>query len=206
MSKVLDSGAKSIFTRIGASNHGVEEREEHDYYATEPNAVELLLELEKFSPYVWECACGGGHISEVLKAHGYKVKSSDLYDRGYEGTEIIDFLEVSKNDIWLDYPRDIVTNPPYKQAREFVEHALDIVSDGTKIAVFLKLTFLESKARRKLFEKHPPKIIYVSSSRLKCAKNGDFVKYRNGVGTAVAYAWYIWEKGYKGETVVRWFN
>jgi hypothetical protein len=89
--------AKSIFTCNGASNHSDGERQEHDYYATEPKAVEILLEQEQFSPYVWECACGEGHISEVLKSHGYKVKSSDLYDRGYDGTEIIDFLTVKNN-------------------------------------------------------------------------------------------------------------
>ena len=52
---------------IGARNYATEEREENDYYATEPFATECLLQLETFSPYIWECACGGGHISEVLK-------------------------------------------------------------------------------------------------------------------------------------------
>ena len=67
-----------------------QDAEAHDYYATEPKAVELLLEQEKFSPQVWECACGEGHISEVLKANGYNVLSSDLVDRGYG--EVRDFL------------------------------------------------------------------------------------------------------------------
>ena len=57
-----------------------------------------------------------------------------------------------------------------------------------------------------MFDNEPPKIVYVSSSRLQCAKNGDFETYGKGVGTAVAYAWYIWEKGYKGPTELRWFN
>ena len=39
---------------------------------------------EDFFPFVWECACGGGHLSEVLKTRGYDVKSSDIIDRGYE--------------------------------------------------------------------------------------------------------------------------
>lgn len=112
--------AKSVYTCNGASNHSNGEREENDYYATEPRAVELLLENELFSPYVWECACGEGHISKVLKAHWYKVKSSDLYDRGYEGTEIIDFLKTTKEEVSADFPRDIITNPPYKFAKEFV--------------------------------------------------------------------------------------
>lgn len=198
--------AKSVFTCNGASNHSEGERQEHDYYATQPKAVEILLKEEGFNHYVWECACGGGHISDVLKKNGYDVKSSDLYDRGYEGTEVIDFFKVTKDDIKYEFSRDIITNPPYKYAKEFVEHALDISMYGTKVAMFLKLTFLESQARRALFEKYPPKIVYVSSSRLQCAKNGDFEKYGKGVGTAVAYAWFVWEKGYKGEPRIRWVN
>ena len=198
--------AKSIFTCNGASNHSQGEREMQDYYATEPKALEMLLELESFSPYVWECACGEGHLSKVLLENGYKVKNSDIVNRGYENTEIIDFLSVKKEDIKNDVSRDIITNPPYKYAKEFVEKAIEISMDGTKIAMFLKITFLESKARRKLFEKYPPKTIYVSSSRLQCAKNGDFSKYSKGVGTAVAYAWFIWEKGFKGDPIVKWFN
>ena len=206
MSKDWTGNAKSIFVCNGASNHSEEQRQKEDYYATDPKALELLLELESFSSYVWECACGEGHLSEVLKTHGYKCKSSDIIDRGYPETEILDFLQVNKEDIKQEPSRDIITNPPYKYAKEFVKHALDISMDSTKVAMFLKLTFLESKARKKLFEKYPPKTIYVSSSRLQCAKNGDFQKYGKGVGTAVAYAWFIWEKGYKGNTIVKWFN
>lgn len=193
----------SIFKTLGATNHAPGERQIDDYYATEPKAVEILLKNEKFTPYVWECACGEGHISEVLKAHGYKVKSSDLIDRGYEGTEIMDFLEVNKGNVWLDYPRDIITNPPYKYAKEFVEHALDISMDATKVAMFLKLTFLEGKARKKLFEKHPPKTIYVFSSRVKCAKNGEFESLGS---SAVCYAWFVWQKGFKGNPIIKWVN
>lgn len=203
MSADWTGNAKSIFTCNGASNHSEGEREINDYYATEPKAVELLMKEENFHPYVWECACGEGHISEVLKAHGYKVKSSDLYDRGYEGTETIDFLKVTKEDIKNDVPRDIITNPPYKYAKEFVENALDISMDGAKVAMFLKLTFLEGKARKKLFEVAPPKRIYVFSSRVKCAKNGEF---ENLGSSAVAYAWYVWEKGFKGDPIIKWIN
>lgn len=200
MCKDWTGNTKSIYTTLGASNHTDYERETNDFYATDPKALELLLELEAFSPYVWEPACGQGHLSEVLKAHGYKVKSSDIIDRGYPDTEKLDFLQVPSP---TGPSRDIITNPPYKLAKEFVEHALDISMDSTKVAMFLKVQFLEGKERRKLFEKYPPKVIYVSSSRLICAMNGAF---ENVSSSAVAYAWFIWEKGYKGETIVRWFN
>lgn len=187
----------SVFKTLGASNHTDEERANNDYYATDPKALELLLEREGFFPYVWECACGEGHLSEVLKAHGYKVKSSDIVDRGYHDTKIIDFLKLQKSDIDHDYSRDIITNPPYKYAKEFVEKALEISIESTKIAMLLKLTFLEGQARKKLFETSPPKKIYVFSKRIECGKNGVFT------GTsAVAYAWFIWEKGYSGKPVI----
>lgn len=205
MSKDWTGNQNSIYKTLGASNHTEKERESNDYYATEPKAIELLLELEQFSPYVWECACGEGHLSSVLEKHGYKVLSTDLIDRGY-GKGGVDFLKVTKAEVNADYPRDIITNPPYKYAKEFVEHALDISMDSTKIAMFLKVQFLEGKARRELFNKYPPKTIYIASGRLLCAKNGDFDGMRAGGGSAVAYAWFVWEKGYSGDTVVKWFN
>ncbi len=187
---------RSVFVCNGASNYTKEERQEDDYYATEPRAARLLLEKEHFKNNVWECACGGGHMSEVLKTAGYTVFSSDIANRGYKETKIIDFLEFKEVN-----SMDIITNPPYKYAKEFVQHALDISVEGTKIAMFLKLTFLESKSRKELFEKYPFKKLYVSSSRLQCAKNGDFEKYS---GTAVAYGWYVWVKGFKGKPVIEW--
>lgn len=192
--------SNSIYRTLGASNHTDKERESNDYYATEPKAAELLCEVETFSPYIWECACGEGHLSEVLKAKGYRVFSTDLVNRGY-GDRIVDFFD------WkAPVTGDIITNPPYKYAREFVEHALELIGEGHKVAMFLKLTFLECKARRALFDTYPPKRIYVASGRLLCAKNGDFEKMKAGGGSAVAYAWFVWEKGYTGDTVVKWIN
>lgn len=194
--------AKSIFTCNGASNHTEDERQEHDYYATEPKAMELLLQEEQFTSVVWECACGEGHLANVLEKAGHEVIATDLIYRGYGDPEPLNFLE----DTLEDFEGDIITNPPYKFAKEFVETALETVKDGHKVAMFLKLTFLESKARKALFEKYPPKTVYVSSSRLQCAKNGDFEKYGKGVGTAVAYAWFVWEKGFKGDPIIKWIN
>ena len=197
--KDWSGNSKTSFVTIGASNHSEGDRANNDYYATEPKALELLLDIEDFDPYVWECACGQGHLSEVLKSRGYIVKSTDLIDRGY-GKGGDDFL--------LDedtFNGDIITNPPYKYAQQFVEHALEIIPEGHRVAMFLKLTFLESKGRRELFNTHPPEYIYVASNRILCAKNGDFDTQKQ-VGSAVAYAWFIWRKGFHGEPRVRWFN
>jgi hypothetical protein len=194
--------SNSVFKSMGASNHTLEDRELHDYYATDPKAGELLLGIEKFVSPIWECACGEGHLSRVFEKAGYIVRSSDLIDRGY-GEGGVNFLGM---DV-LEWDGDIITNPPYVYAQEFVEKALTIIPDGRKVAMFMKLSFLEGKARKQLFTKHPPKTIWVSSSRLLCVKNGVFGK---GLGfitsSAIAYAWFIWIKGFKGTTELKWFN
>ena len=190
----------SIYTTLGASNHCNEERANNDYYATDPKAAELLLELENFSDNIWECASGEGHLANVFKSAGYNVKCSDLVDRT-GNTEIIDFLKFKGT-----FDGDVITNPPYKYAKEFVEKAIESVTDGHKVAMFLKLQFLEGKGRREFFDKYPPKMVYVSSSRIMCAKNGDFDGIKESGGSAVAYCWYIWEKGYSGDTIIKWFN
>lgn len=190
--------SRSAHATLGARNYAQNERETNDYYATEPKALELLLEQEQFSDKVWECACGEGHLAKVLKAHGHKVFATDLIDRGY-GIGGIDFLQ------WeTTFEGDIITNPPYKYALEFVEKALEIIPNGHKVAMFLKLQFLEGKARRKFFEKSPPRTVYVSTGRLCCAMNGDFDKYSKS--NAVTYAWFIWEKGYTEAPTIKWFN
>lgn len=191
----------SIYKTLGASNHTNKEREVNDYYATSPIAIDKLLAVEKPTKFVWECACGEGHLSERLKEFGYEVYSSDLIDRGYYATNVKDFFEVNV----LDDDYDILTNPPYKYAKEFVLHSLDLLSEGRKAFMFLKLTFLEGKARfKELFNIAPPKSIYVFSERILCAKNGKFKEMQESSGSAVCYAWFVWEKGFKGETTLKW--
>ena len=201
MTRVKNKRVANIFKTLGANNHSDGERQRHDYYATEPKAMELLLAEEEFSNVIWECACGEGHLSKVLEEHGFEVISTDLIYRGYGNPKPMNFLEES----FENFEGDIITNPPYKHALDFVQRALESIQPGRKVAMFLKLQFLEGKARKKFFMENPPKVVYVSSSRLKCAKNGDFDKYKYKSG-AVAYAWFIWEKGFKGDTIVRWIN
>lgn len=188
----------STFSVIGATNHSKGERQAEDYYATESKAVDLLMGVEKFSNNIWECAVGGGHLAQKLEEYGYTVFSSDIINREYKDTQIIDFLTCTKT-----FDGDIVTNPPYKYALEFIQKALELIPVGNKVAFFLKLTFLEGKKRRKFFEKNPPKVVYVSSARLNCAKNGDFDAYKS---SAMAYAWFVWEKGFTGKPVIEWIN
>lgn len=200
--KDWNGNQNSIYKTIGASNHTDKEREMNDYYATDPIAIDKLLKVEKPNKHILECSAGEGHLAERLKEFGYDVKTNDIIERNYKLDSVEDFL-FGGGSTNLD--RDIVTNPPYKFAKEFVLKSLETVADGRKVYMFLKLTFLEGKSRfNELFSKYPPKNIYVFSERVMCAKNGDFETMKAGGGSAVAYAWYVWEKGYQGKTTIEW--
>lgn len=193
----------SIYKTLGASNHTDKEREVNDFYATSPEAIDKLLEVEKLYSNIWEPAAGEGHLVKRLREKGYRVFASDIIQRDYPLDDVQDFLNIETSCYKLSY--DIVTNPPYKKSLEFVLKALDLVEQGRKVCMFLKLTFLEGKTRYKeLFSKYPPKTVYVFSERIMCAKNGDFEGMKAGGGSAVAYAWFVWEKGFTGDTIVKW--
>ena len=118
--------------------------------------MEKLLKYETFNKNVWECCCGQGHLSKVLEDYGYDVKSTDLIDRGY-GIGDTDFLKTNEK-----FDGDIITNPPYRLAKEFVIKALDTITDGHKVCFLLRIQFLEGVNRyTNLFSKYPPKYIYI---------------------------------------------
>ena len=134
-------------------------------------------------------------MAKRLEDFGYNVVSTDLYDRGY-GFSGVDFLEQTES-----FSGDIITNPPYKFATEFVLKALELTN--RKVAMFLKIQFLESQKRwDKLFSKYPPSVVYVFVKRIKCYKND----VRDNKSSAVCYAWFIWDKENNEETKIRWIS
>lgn len=187
-----------VFKQLGASNHTKEEREENDFYATDPSAIDDLLEFEPLGHTVWECAVGEGHLANRLIKYGHSVYGTDIIDRGWLGTRIVDFLNFEPSQ---EYDVDIVTNPPYKYCSEFILKALKCVKSGRKVCMFLKLTTLEGQKRyEEIYSKYPPKAVYVYSKRKECAKNGKFINT-----SAVCYAWFVWEKdNYKDGTRLFW--
>lgn len=129
-----------------------------DFYPTPAWATHALLDNEKFSGDIWECACGDGSMSEVLMTTGNKVWSSDLFDRGY-GESGVDFLT---SQIRSD---NIITNPPYNAAKKFVEAGIPLVKN--KFALLLRLAFLEGADRaRTIFSDCPPSRVWVFSERI----------------------------------------
>ena len=200
MSKDWTGNSKTTFVQLGASNHSEKERETNDFYATDPYTLEIFLKALKrdsitLNRNIWECACGLGHLSKGLEKNNYNVLSTDLIDRKY-GVGGVDFLSIQEQ-----YDGDILTNPPYKFAQEFVEHSIDLLKENNYCIMLLKIQFLEGKKRRKLFNKYPPKYVYINSERQTCYINGNMSKK---MSSASCYCWFMWQKGYTGETIIRW--
>lgn len=172
----------------------IEPKSSDDYFATPPKAVRALCQQVRFRPTVIEPCCGEGHISRTLEELGYTVESSDIVYRGFGKPGKHDFLESTCAQL---YGADIITNPPYNMAQQFIEHAIENSDKDAKIAMLLRLTFLESQKRKPLFEAYPLTAVYVFRSRIGCAKNGEFKVDSRGdlnVPSAVAYAWFLWDK------------
>lgn len=163
-----------------------------DFYPTPAWATHALIDHESFKGDIWECACGDGAMSQVLMSENNNVYSSDLYNRGFGDTGI-DFTISEKKF------SNIITNPPFHSAEEFVESGIKLA--GSKFALLLRLAFLEGGRRqREIFSIHPPARVWVFSERITFYPKG---MTQAGTGT-VAYAWFVWDKAATNTTTLNW--
>jgi len=160
-----------------------------DFYPTPNYATQELLKRETFEGTIWEPASGNGAIAKFFP----NCMASDIRtDEDVYGEKGINFfLEDRRVD-------NIITNPPYKYAQKFVEHSLACANK--KVAMLLKLVFLESQSRKRLFENNRLRKVYVFRKRLKIYAYGKMGK-NSGL---IAYAWFIWDKNYTGLPTIDW--
>jgi len=171
-------------------------RVDNDYYATPRIATQELLKRERFYGNILEPACGEGHISQLLLAVcSEEVISFDIVDRGWG--EVQDFFDW---DIHMD---NIVTNPPFKYFTEFAKHSLNLAN--RKVCLFGKLQALEGYERTKFLMDSPLRTVYVFRKRVNPMRNGKETD-ENGKkwASTMAFAWYVWEKGYDGKPMIEW--
>ena len=170
-------------------------RADSDFYPTPRETTLALFKREKFDGNVWECAVGGGDMAQVIREFNPICYGSDIRnDEQVQGEKGIDFLKTNKQF------ENIITNPPYNLAQEFVEHALKCANK--KVAMLLKLVFLESVGRYDMFKNSPLNKVYVFCRRQKIYANGIIGKNAG----LIAYAWFVWDKGYTGKPTIEWIK
>lgn len=169
-----------------------------DFYPTQPWATRALLRRIDVSGMVWEPACGGGHMAEVLKDHGLDVLATDIHPYGYQMDHVVDFVNDPLDPGEVSW---IITNPPFKNrlSERFVHRALEVTGN---VAVLCRLTWLEGNARhRDLFSVHPPSRVIVMTERIGFAEG----ECRIDRGGMIPYAWFVWEEG-ETETRLEWLG
>ena len=169
------------------------EREELDWYVESREAVDALLDVERFIGLGLDPCCGAGNIPEALKARGLQCRASDLVDRGYA----FSIPGIDARDIATRYTERnvafVLTNPPFEHAEAVIEAAMQLVTH--KVAILHRLAFLEGRERRKFHERHGLSRVWVFSNRQSMPPGGSDLKPQGG---AVAFAWFVYEKGWRG--------
>lgn len=170
-----------------------EKRAAHDFYRSEARAGRDIMTMEEFSGPIWEPACGDGALSKVFKElHNDYIRSTDLIYRGYGESKPLDFLKFPRK-----FP-NIVTNPPFEIAEEFVSHALKVYEK--KCAFILRLAWLEGIGRyERLWRHDPPARIWVPCKRYHYARNGV-----ENIPTTIATCWFVWDRNAKVKRQVGW--
>lgn len=183
-----------------------------DFYTSPPDFVQHALKYLDHGEILWEPSVGTGKVSAPLETQGFSVYSSDIYDYGYVSgkgfpTEVVDFFKIEELPfLYYGEPvTTIITNPPYKQAQKYVEHALHLLrgTKGGKVIMLLRLDFLTSQARGKFFStvgqlKH----VDIFSYRIKCLKDD----IDDGASSQVNYQIFVWQKGYEGQPTIDWIT
>jgi hypothetical protein len=183
-------------------------RNENDLYPTPPLATYILQKYVSLPKNIVEPCAGRGNISIELQRCGFNVASFDLYQ--YDPTLCaiktgVDVLSLPKQPGY----DALVTNPPYHKdlPRVIAEKG---VAEYDFTALFVRLTFLEGKKRKKLFTNHPPSNIIFLSDRIRFDRPDytgllEPINKSNQLGGMIAYCWVIWNK--KAEhrnTKLRW--
>jgi hypothetical protein len=168
-----------------------------DLYQTPAVGVWSLLRNVPLPRRIWEPACGPGAIARILRQAGHEVFASDLVDYGWDGQDAHgwDFLMEGFSP---PAPVDaIVTNPPFKNAEEFVARALE---RAPKVVMLLRLAFLESERRTDILESGSLASVHVYAKRLP-------MMHRDGwdgkkANSGMAFAWFVWDREHNGSATL----
>ena len=176
-----------------------QQRQVDDFYPTHPTITQMLLDREELDGNIWEPACGRGDMSQVFIDNGHDVLSTDLIDRGY-GEGGVDFLDDDQISRFGQFD-NIITNPPFKFALDFVLQAKKMARK--KICILNATMFLDGIKRYEMWvdKEFPLKTMYQFSGRVVFRKNEVVDQSQSGL---IPWAWFVFEKGYTGKPTIDW--
>ena len=151
------------------------DRDEYDFYPTDPAWVKVLLRHVTFEGLVTEPCAGDGAMVKPLIDAGYIVEASDIRPMA-PGI-------IERNALEIDPAQNIVTNPPYGEMRPLIDHWL-ATTEG-KVALLVRINFLEAQSRVPLLtgSNTPEKVIVVAGRMKVFGKVSQF-----------PHIWVVWDR------------
>ncbi len=158
-------------------------RREYDAYYTPAWCVDRLLDTGVLPSGNWlEPAAGNGAIIKAVSKRLPSIVWSANEIRPDERKSLIGVANISIGDFLESTDKThydvIITNPPYSQAKEFIEKSL-LMADH--VVMLLRINFLAGKCRYTLFKNNMPDI-YVLPDRPSFTDNNNT--------DASSYAWF----------------
>ena len=205
--------ADRVFKLMGS--HSATERAKDDFYQSSTEIANALFECVKAGikrnelyaegleeTVIIDSSVGTGTLLEPFRYKCWSLIGYDIADRGYKFVSVQDWLTVKEIPNPRNKPKVIVQNPPFKLALEFVQHGLELLNKGELLFSLHRIQFLETRERfAKLYgNKQKPKYVFVFANRVTCVAPGIPNK---GQG-AMCYAWFMWQKGFRGNTQIKW--
>jgi hypothetical protein len=189
---------KNIFDIYSKVKKNDDDRNTNDLYPTPPLGSYCLLHtLGKRVPQkIIEPCAGRGHIAAELRRHGREVFAYDLFTYENQVSPVVGGVDATTLDLHGS-SCGVITNPPYHKdlPRKLTEK---FIAEYDFVAMFLRLTFLEGKKRKKMFTERPPSDIIFLSDRINFgptgAKHTEAIEKKDQIGGMIAYMWIVWDK------------
>ena len=178
-------------------------RDEYDWYVEPKVCSQALFELESFNGTIWDPACGMGRIVDSAREAGYEAVGTDINPEARSDREPYCFL----NDNVPVLKDNIVSNPPFGIAEEFVRKGIEIVNQSGKVAMILPIVWMAGfSKKRDWLPNSPLKVVYPISPRpsmppAKVIMSGE----KPGNGTK-DFAWFVWQNGFSGSPKIAFMN
>ena len=175
-------------------NSGYERQKDDAYYTPDWVTKALIPHIPSRVKSIWEPACGTNKIVNVFHRE-FPI------DVKVHGTDIQDDQDFLATHIHGRYDA-IITNPPFKQSKQFIEHALDLMqSTNGFVAMLLPSDYDHAKTRQHLFKNCPQ-----FSKRLVLTRRIVWFERDDGTDNPSGnHSWWMWDWRQKGPSTIDYY-
>lgn len=178
------------------------ERHPDDFYCEPGWCSARLFEEVRFDGLILDPACGLGRIVKSAHQAGLQAAGHDKVRRWSGCSSDRNFL-----DAWVDYwvrPENIVSNPPFGIAQQFVSQALCVATH--KVAMLLPAKWLYGDKRSRWLATTPLSRVLFITPRPSMPPGPVIEAGIAPGGGREDFCWIIWDHKHFGEPTFGWLH